>query len=143
MAKKAKPDIWPGMTVKRFDKIGRYIRLIADDLGLKDWVFKLSHDPLTDAVDANVTVVKHRRIAWIRLHQDWRQRTREEQRHLVVHELLHIHLWYIDHRFEWDGQIAAVLGRPITTVLEYELTRDIEQATDAIAYAVARHYPLP
>ena len=119
------------------DSLDRYIRTLADAMGLKDWDVRLSDDALDDGNAGGCRVPYGRKIAKIRLAE---HDTIESLRRTIVHELLHAHLEPID----W--QIHNI--KPAVSELTFDVWRGgfvdaLEVACDAIAWAWAEHLPLP
>jgi len=145
---KSKPEHWPGMSKKKFHRIGKYVRRRADDLNLRDWTIHLLHEPLASDCEhaAEITVTYGRAHASISLARHFLTYEPAVQRETLVHELIHIHLDPIEARFRrrgGDGSIWAHLGDLAAGVIIDEVHHDIERATDAIAHAVALGCPLP
>ena len=111
-----------------------YIRDIADRLRLRDWTVRVKDDGPEGRDDhASVQCVYGRKLANIRLSDEFLGDDPEEQRHTVVHELLHCHLvdgwWYAHGRLDDAGRDA--------------FTRFMEKGIDGLADAIAPLMPLP
>ena len=129
------------MTPRQRQGYARYVRLIADHMGLTDWRLELHYDGTEPEIAAHVSCVTGRRIAHITLSGDFGTFAPEEQRHVVVHELLHIHL-------DPMGQYAhdtlpGLLGGPVFTAWITAYRTANENATDAIAAALSPLFPVP
>lgn len=120
----------------------QYVLDRAVDLGLRDWEIKVQYRERGDG-ESNVASVDRpyaRRCADIVFYDSHWDTDAAEQRATVVHELLHCHL---------DGPAAVVrdmftqLGSIAHSILEDNHKRATEEACDAIATAIAGHYPLP
>ncbi len=137
------------MTDAEWKELGRYIRWCANEIGLRDWTLELYRDPPRqrsnsgdEEVHANVCVTAGRQLAIIRVAANFRTLTPEVQRNAVIHELLHCHL---DQTWRVIGE--DLYGSELLTPGQYRLlkssfVRAEENATDAIATAVAKHFPL-
>lgn len=133
------------MTNSQMRSLGRYVSDIAQMLGLDDWKITVHAEEPGDAIDgsdaiASVSCTYGRKIASLRLGKDFLNSPPEEQRHVLVHELIHVHMW---------GVLALVrttlpkmLGESAYDVLLTALTQQDEHATDALATAVAPMLPL-
>ena len=80
--------------------------------------------------------------AWITLGKDFEDFVRTEQRHAIVHELLHVHLQPL------GGHLIAQLGssedeaRERGRILRGHMSHE-EYAVDDLARIIAPHMPLP
>lgn len=115
------------------DDAGGYARRLADSMGLRDWsVHVLSGRPGDDE-NASICCLWGRRVAEIKLSDDWFADDPPRQRQALVHELIHAHLasmhWLVQDALEPSLHPA------------YELT--LEYAIDAMAEAWAPFLPLP
>lgn len=125
----------------QFRSMAQYVIDRAQELGLRDWRIEVERQGRTgERVLAHAEVTYGRRCITITLGELFWEESAEDQRDTVVHELLHAHL---------DGPAAVVrdmgqqLGDFISSVLEDNHKRQTELACDAIATAIARHFPLP
>ena len=128
-----KPEDWEVLT--------DYIRARADDLALRDWTFVVRHDPPTEqAALAETTPIEGRRHAALRFCVEFRELTDDEQRHVVVHELLHCHLGQLQHLVDSSSQLRRTLGEHGAGILG-PIALAIEYAVDGISDGIAGHYP--
>jgi hypothetical protein len=109
-----------------------YVRLLADEMRLRDWqVFIREDPPAGSEASASCYPVPGRRVANIRLSEAFFAEDAPEQRHQIVHELVH-----------------AVLA-PFTRAAEAKGFRDaavslaFEYGVDALAETIASKLPLP
>lgn len=122
-----------------WDVLGRYVRALADDLGLRDWSLILKRDPPSDeAALASVNAIEGRKLATVRVCSEYRELTADEQRQTVVHELLHCHLAEGFHYL--SKVLRPALGTAADAVLE-AFRLKIEYAVDAIATESANRFP--
>jgi hypothetical protein len=116
----------------RRQKWAPYVRDVADRLALKDWRVVVADDVPTDRdCLASVYCCEGRKIATIRFNDSFLEDTRDRQRHIVVHELVHAHLAAYVRAVEKktnDDDVLALLH---------------EYATDSLADAIAPLVPLP
>ncbi len=110
-----------------------YLRLLGDLLALRDWTLILSETAAAPGYNAQIAPVRARRRAVIRMAGHFDSLSPHEQRHALVHELLHCHLA--------TAQSAAgqVLSKSARAVFDLNL----EMSVDALADAIAPHLPLP
>lgn len=128
------------MTDKQRLSLVNYVGRLADALGLGEWHLVLHYDSADAGNAAEVSVVPGRRTAHISLSEDFPTFDPEEQRHVLVHELIHIHLDRI--RTYARDTLPEVMGRPAWAAW-HVTERDLnEYATDALAAAFAPHMPL-
>lgn len=122
-------------------KIKRYVRSLADSLGLKDWKIVVS-EPRTDQDNAaEVVVPDGQRFAKLVLHAEWEKWKPEYLRSTIIHELLHCH--FEDARNCVAKDPVKILGKPAATVLYEGFYRGLEHGVDALAEAIAPLFPLP
>ena len=118
-----------------------YIRSLADDIGLKDWTIELKRDgPANSDAGASMITICGRRIVWIRLGFGFYSGTPEDQRHYVLHELLHVHLDDVDTAI-W--QAKEIIGSDTFTLMEKVVKDRLEFAIDTIAASIGHAYPVP
>jgi hypothetical protein len=137
------------MTKPEWKELGRYIRWCADGLGLRDWTLELLHEPASSPKDddhsetiACVHVTSGRKFAVVKVAANFRMRPPKEQRHAIIHELLHCHLdgpWRSigDELYQSERLTATEYG-----MVKSSFSRASEIVCDDIAAAVAHHYPL-
>jgi hypothetical protein len=110
-----------------------YVRDIADRMGLKDWTITVPGAPPEDHDDASTRMSYGRKVARVYLPDSFRHETPEEQRDIIVHELVHPHFAAMDGMAEdWldsDRYVAFL--------------RMFEYGVDAMAAVIAPHMPLP
>ena len=121
-----------------------YLRDLADRLLLRDWEILLQREyPPQDDCWAHIEISHQRNVAWVRVAwpEFFIQKTQEEQRSALVHELLHCHLDRIDMPMR---QLAEMF--PENTATQFaakEECRLNELATDNLAAIIAPFMPLP
>jgi hypothetical protein len=118
----------------------RYIDFMSRELRLEGWTFYIHFDEAADGANATVTCTDNRKIAHINLSATFDNLTPEEQRHAVIHELLHVHLWEITDYC--DETLPEMLGQPVFAVFRQALRKFDEQATDALATALGPKFAL-
>jgi hypothetical protein len=134
--------------VKKRDRkaLGRYCRELADRLELRDWTINIEHAELGNAGTdgertlADVDTTTGRKLVQVRVCSDFRAFDREKQRHVLVHELVHVHLAALQEQCEYD--VADLIGKPADAVFCRSFRRNLEYAVDALASALAKHQPL-
>ena len=142
--KVAKPvEVWEGMTRARLDAIGKYFRWCADTLNLRDWMIVVSHASLAPDDDALACVdaTYGRRHATITLSWNFAGLTREEQRHVIVHELVHLLLEPGMARLR--KALPQTVGEQTAQVILESVRLDNEYAVDGITDMLAKTFPLP
>lgn len=123
------------------DELGKYLRKLADVMGLRDWDIQLVDDAPSDGgAAASIWVVYGRKRAEVRFTHDWSANTPEQLRYYAVHELVHCHL---DGGFEVVNNLELTIGKPLHAVTWNFMKDHIEHATDGIAMAWAETLPVP
>lgn len=124
------------MTDPRRQAFAPYVRDLADRLRLRDWTVVVKDDEPEDKDShASIHCVYGRKRALLRLSDDFLGDDPEDQRHTVVHELLHCHLddayWYAIDRIGGDAAARQAFDR------------FAEKAVDGLADAIAPLMPTP
>lgn len=129
------------MTDTEWTVLAQYLRSCADKLGLRDWTIRLLHDrPNSPETHAHTECVYGRKLAEIKVCRDFREQDPEEQRHTIIHELLHLHTDAADSIV--NNEIREALGKQTGYVAYEAHHRAIEIAVDDIATAIAQYFPL-
>jgi hypothetical protein len=117
-----------------------YIRLLADEMRLRDWTVELGEEPCDAGRCASVHLVYGRKLATISVPNDVSGTDAEELRHTLVHELIHVHFEPATNAVLNDLQ--TLIGRPADMVFWEGFKRQYEYGTDGLADAISRHFPL-
>ncbi len=130
-----------GWTAPRRKLLTEYVGDLADCLHLADWHITVNFDVPADE-DAYAEIVPHsnQRRAEIRVGSSFDILDAAGVRQTLVHELLHCHLFAPHHLAE--ELLVASAGKKSSLAL-IALNAAVEQATDAIAEAMAAMVPLP
>lgn len=117
----------------RIEPFRRYVREVADRMGLKDWLFHI-HDEPTESSEAAAEIYPTfgRKVATIHFSDRFLDDSPEAQREIVCHELIHCH-------FNAACQVADRLEE----VLHEVFIMEIEYGVDGLASVIARGMPLP
>lgn len=128
-------------------ELDRYVRWVANEIGLRDWTLEVVIDQpaVDDGRDASkwgasCAPVVGRKYATLTFAPWHRRETRESLRETVVHELVHCHLFGV-----WDtcrSDTLTHLGQATYDVFISSVERHMEYGVDAIAEALAPHMPL-
>lgn len=121
-------------------ELHRYVRWMANELGLRDWTVNIMHRPSGSHSFAEMENILGRKMINFYVCEHWEGLSLEEQRSSVVHELVHAHINLIRDRL---GAYERALGQMIYSPLHESLTEAIEYAVDGISESIAKHYPLP
>lgn len=118
-----------------------YIREAARQLKVGDWTIDLPHDVFCDdGAHGTVQFTIGKCVALIRFGTGFLERSREQQRHTIAHELVHIHLNAMEDAF---NTLSPQLAQPTYTVAWSSFNRHLEEATDQLASVLAPSLPLP
>lgn len=122
--------------------VGDYLRSCADAMELRDWHIDYSREELDADGDAaaDVDVLYGRKRARIRLRAGFKDLPREDQRHIVAHELVHCHVEVLLDMARND--LEQLLGKPADHVFWLSYKRQLELAVDGLTTAIAKHLPL-
>ena len=121
-------------------KLEKYLIGLASQMGLQGWLVRLMPDPCDPARAMEVDVVYARRIANVRVHENWEDFRREEIRINCVHELIHCHIapmtWAVNN-------LEPIVGGPVFQLFDKGFEDQMEVAVDNMATAWAELMPLP
>lgn len=138
------PDpVWPGMSRADYLRIASATRWTADQMGLRDWGLNLRWEPSHIGDDGNkdcfarIEVEGNMRRATIWLHEDFAHMPEDEQRRVLCHEMLHIHLAPLMEIGE--DTLADLVGTPVNNLFVEEMHRAVERACEAMAMNWSRH----
>lgn len=129
------------MTEAEYKVLDGYVRTIADRLGLRDWAVKVGRHPSGEGTGADMHGVYGRKIAHIRVCAEFRQESEVDQRHYIVHELVHCHFESIRHLIECGLPSAQALSGAAQQVLYQSFYQQLEYGVDAIAVVIASYMP--
>jgi hypothetical protein len=122
-------------------ELGRYVRELADLVGLRDWTIVMKHgEPANDTSGADINVRYGQKVADIRFRTGWETMPADDLRWLVTHELVHCHLWRLDQRL---CDVKPVMGDTAYTLYQFAVQEELEHTVDGIARTWARTLPLP
>lgn len=128
------------MTEHEYAVLVNYTRDCADSMGLKDWQFDLSHEPVKEPGKiAQVEVWGDSETATIWIGESFWKYGPRMQREVVVHELVHCHT---DKFFRRAREVMRkTLGREAYEISLDSLEQQHELTVDGIAAAWARQMP--
>ena len=113
-----------------------YVRTLADAMGLADWKVDIRDEACDEQYDAYVTIVPGAKWALIELQPRFLEKSDDEQRHTLVHELMHLHF------DECHGVLKRNLeDDPMHRVIENEHLNFMEHGVDAVAAAISKLLP--
>lgn len=119
----------------------RYARDLADLMGLRDWSVDVDHEPTKSGFDAQVRIPDGRREIHLAFCERFDQLEPDEQRHAIVHELVHPHLSRVWSTVQ-DGATEAFGGVALRMFMS-AVHREVEHSVDALAAIIARNMPEP
>ncbi len=118
-----------------------YVREVAQKLKCGDWTISLPHDRFCeDDAHATIQFTSGKRVAVIRFGADLLDRSREEQRHTIVHEVIHILINPMESAFD---ALSSQITSATYSVAWSNFNRHLEEATDQLAFVLAPMLPLP
>lgn len=121
-------------------QVEQYLRGLQDVLRLADWTLAVDWaTPAPADCYACIVPMENSRHARVRLHPVFVTLTPTEQRHTLVHELMHCHLFALHHL---AVEMVDVHGpRKGTRVADRAVTIEVERTVDALADAFAPTCP--
>jgi hypothetical protein len=130
----------PRLSDEESAALSHYVRWVADAMELRDWTIHISNEPCEEHAQATIEPIYARKSACIRFGRDFRELDPLEQRHTVVHELVHCHLESAKDMVFKD--LEEHLGKPCDQIFYHGWNRQFEYGVDGIATALAKHMPL-
>lgn len=128
------------------DRLGNYVRELADLMGLRDWTFDIPPYPPVPTVHeghralASTDIAYGRRVATICFADDWAKWRRSDLRNTVVHELVHCHFVVV----QWQTDLAeSYMSNGEWAMYANGARTAMELHVDAVASAWAETLPLP
>jgi hypothetical protein len=122
------------VTDSRRQRFAPYLRDLADRMRRRDWTIDLKDGVPTDPqAAASIHLTYGRKLATIRVSDDFLDSTPETQRHYLVHELVHCHI---------DAAWMIAMDS-IPQAVESAFKRMAEHAVDSLAETIAPLLPLP
>lgn len=123
------------------EDLARYVRTIANMVGLRDYTVEVAPETPSDGKVAECITEDGRASVALCFAGYFERLPPEEQRHAVVHELLHVHF----------ARPAATISsdmREFLSETEHRLAwaaykRQVEHSVDTLATAIADLLPLP
>ena len=128
------------LTPTDWDNIGAYVAELRDKLGLHVWSIYIEHKPCSKRYQASIRPVYGRTHACVRLCRTWPELSREEQRHTLIHELLHLQFVPLQSAIR---HIEPIVGDDVFYILNETHTEGLEYAIDAIAFTLTGLFDLP
>lgn len=119
--------------------LGEYVRWVANDIGLRDWTFKLRWEGCPEEAQASIEPTEGRRVAVIYFCDDFRSLPADDQRNAVVHELIHCHHAAATDIIRVD--LVRQLSQSTYELLYGAFRRQVEYMVDALADVVAERMP--
>lgn len=129
------------MTKAKRNAVTKYLNVLQAHMELRDWDVAVSEEECENDYDARIYLTYGRKLARIVLSPDFLSGTPEEQRHTLVHELVHCHLEPACNMVQNDLQTP--LNKSADMLFWAGFRRQMEYGVDALACALAPHMPLP
>lgn len=130
------------MSKRDFTALGRYLRDLADQLGLRDWWIELLHEPSDDDALASCLSTYGRKLAQVSVCREFRNLEPVKQRWILVHELLHCH-FAVTQDVVRGARLRATMGELVHAHFEADWMQAHEYAIDGVACEWAKSLPLP
>ena len=128
------------MTHRQRRSLAKYVSSLAVTLALRDWTLEFpDEEPDSGNAIASVECVYGRRLAIVRFRSDFVTQPCEEQRQVVLHELIHVQF---AHRRQATQDALEGIGREARQQAIDAITLGDEYGTDALAEAIAEFFPL-
>jgi len=122
------------------ERVPAYLNAHRPVMRLTEWELKASDDLPPDDAWADIDVSENLWVATIRLSNDFFKLKPREQRRVLAHEMLHIHLHAIDRMV---AHLDGILGREAFTLFDSQFDTEGERVCEALSFIVAERLPLP
>ena len=127
-------------TASKVKRLEEYVELLLGELELSDWRLNIHEAMPDEGTEAEVTFCEGQRQAALKFSEAFWTLSPDAQRHLVVHELIHIHTQPVCVAAD---AVETLIGTAAFAVFTHGITTANEFCTDAIARVLANHLPLP
>jgi hypothetical protein len=125
--------------VSREERLCRYVRTCADQVGLRDWEVVVSSSATRHDELATVEIPTGRRIMRLTFCESFEELPDEAQRHAVAHELVHV----LHHAlYEEASAIREELAPAAFRVFYAHFEVQVESVVDTLALIVAPTLPV-
>lgn len=128
------------LTPNDWTNFGSYVSYVRDKLGLHTWSIHIEHRPCSKNHQASIAPVYGRTHAILRLCRAWPELDAKEQRHTVIHELLHLYFVPLQSTI---GHLEPIVCEDVWHMLNEAHTERLEYAIDALAYILTEQFELP
>jgi hypothetical protein len=122
------------------ERVTEYLNANRHIMRLTEWELKISDDLPPDDAWADIDVSQNLWVATIRLSNDFFKLKPREQRRVLAHEMLHIHLHAIDRMV---AHLDGILGGEAFTLFDSQFDTESERVCEALSFIVAERLPLP
>lgn len=122
------------------EMLNRYVRIIADMFGLRDWDIVVSSECCDVDTLADTNCTYGQRVAVLRFNEKWAEWTLEDTRSTVVHELLHVHTELLTELISDLNKNG--LEENVASMADTAVAYSLERIVDQIAVAIAPYFPL-
>jgi hypothetical protein len=117
-----------------------YIDSLKEPMRVRDWGITLTEEFAAEDAGASVSVIYGRNRANIQIAQDFDTYEPEEQRQMIVHELMHIHAQPMGSVLQRVTESRTEAWLLLATAFHSEA---LEHMVDLMAEIVAAYVPLP
>jgi hypothetical protein len=132
------------MDKKTKRKIAKYLLDIQKRLRLIDWELFIHDDPPEeDGIAAKVDPTEGRKHAVLYFSSNFMSRDPEDQRGIIVHELLHLHHIPASDIIRLDLWDSRCISNDAYKIVFGAFKRQMEYCVDGITDAIAPLFPLP
>jgi hypothetical protein len=122
-----------------YEPLARYVRVLADLLGLRDWEIVVATDFCDEDNLAETECTYGQRHAVLRFNKKWAEWSKEDLRSTVVHELLHVHTEPLTELL--SDILQGVLSVKAASVATASMGYSLERIVDQIAVAIDPFFP--
>lgn len=120
--------------------IGKYVAYIKDGLGLQNWAVHISGKPCEKEYEASIAPVYGRKHATLFLSRNWPTFSLHDQKHTIIHEMLHLHFFDLQSTVE---RLSDVLSEDTFHITWEAHTEALEYAVDHLSDVLCKQFKDP
>jgi hypothetical protein len=124
----------------RFDALESYVAELQEALNVANWKVSVAREASDVEAWADINPHEQNYTAELRVSHDFWRQTPEQQREVLVHEVLHIVTARLDQTVE---ALEEAFGKVVWAIFEPQYVNATERVVDHLAKVLAPNLPLP
>lgn len=123
-----------------WQNLAEYIGEIKAGLELYNWSINLQHAPCSKKHAGTISPIYGRYYATLNLSRYWPKYSAYEQKHTIIHELLHLYFFDTQSAI---GRLENIAPEDVYGLIWSEHTERLEYAIDMLASTLCKQFPDP